>query len=149
LLIPLGFIGAFWVVEGTTLMPFFAVGVNYSPTGDNFQGEATSSFYATTGAYPPSQGSDPAANSGLVGFFYVFITIISVAYLVCALRVNVTLVIGLVILILDFSLIAGINFQAALGNLDIAARLQTVSGLISRVPYKHASLIHFTREPGY
>jgi uncharacterized protein len=51
LLIPLGFAGAFWVVEGTTLMPFFAVGVNYSPTGDNFQGEATSSFYATTGVY--------------------------------------------------------------------------------------------------
>jgi hypothetical protein len=61
-------------------------------------------------------------------------------YLVCALRTNITLVVGLVILILDFSLIAGINFQVALGNFDIAARLQTVSGLRTIVPYKHAEL---------
>lgn len=57
-LISLRFTGAFWVVEGTSLMPFFAVGVNYSPTGDSLQGEATSSFYATTGAHPLPQSSD-------------------------------------------------------------------------------------------
>jgi succinate-acetate transporter protein len=87
----------------------------------------------------PQKVPAAAADNRLIGFFYVFITIISVVYLVCALRVNITLVIGLVLLILDFSLIAGINFQAALGNLDIAARLQTVSTLRSRTSYKHAS----------
>lgn len=90
-----------------------------------------------------------AADNELVGFFYVFITILSAVYLVCALRTNITLVIGLIILILDFSLIAGINFQVALGNLDIAARLQTVSSLGPRIAHKPAMLIHFIREPEY
>jgi hypothetical protein len=43
--------GTFWLVNGTSQMPFFAVGRNYSPTGGSLEGETTPMFYATVGKY--------------------------------------------------------------------------------------------------
>jgi hypothetical protein len=43
--------GTFWLVYGTSLMPFFATGANYSSTGNSFEGQHTSEFYATIGKY--------------------------------------------------------------------------------------------------
>lgn len=41
--------GTFWLVHGCSMIPWFGVGVNYSPTGDNLEGQATPEFFATTG----------------------------------------------------------------------------------------------------
>lgn len=41
--------GTFWIVQGTTQMPFFGVGTNYSPTGNTLQGAQTPEFDATIG----------------------------------------------------------------------------------------------------
>ena len=43
--------GTFWIVAGTQLMPFFAVGAQYSPTGNSFEGMATPSYFATVGMF--------------------------------------------------------------------------------------------------
>ncbi|KMP09712.1 hypothetical protein CIRG_08945 [Coccidioides immitis RMSCC 2394] len=40
--------GMFWLVQGTNLIPFFAVGSTYSPTGNPLEGQKTASFNATT-----------------------------------------------------------------------------------------------------
>jgi len=42
--------GTFWIVAGTQLIPWFAVGDEYStPMGQTFAGMATPSYYATFG----------------------------------------------------------------------------------------------------
>lgn len=52
--------GTFWIVAGTELMPFFAVGAQYSSTGNSFEGAMTSGYLATVGK---SQG--PVLESGI------------------------------------------------------------------------------------
>lgn len=46
--------GTFWIVQGTSQMPFFAVGTNYSPTGNTLEGMQTPEYSATVGSYHPS-----------------------------------------------------------------------------------------------
>ena len=46
--------GTFWLVQGTSLMPFFAVGTNYSPTGNTLEGIETPEYNATVGESTPS-----------------------------------------------------------------------------------------------
>jgi len=42
--------GTFWIVAGTQLIPWFAVGAEYSdPVGQTFAGTVTPSYYATFG----------------------------------------------------------------------------------------------------
>lgn len=41
--------GTFWLVQGTSLMPFFAVGTMYSPTGNTLEGMQTPEYSATIG----------------------------------------------------------------------------------------------------
>ena len=41
--------GTFWIVAGTQLIPSFAVGAQYSPTGNSLEGMTTSSYFATVG----------------------------------------------------------------------------------------------------
>lgn len=43
------FIGTFWLVQGTSLMPFFAVGTMYSPEGNTLKGMETAAYSATVG----------------------------------------------------------------------------------------------------
>ena len=49
--------GTFWIVQGTSNMPFFAVGTNYSPTGNSLEGMQTPEYSATVGSLQstPSQ----------------------------------------------------------------------------------------------
>lgn len=52
--------GTFWIVQGTTQMPFFAVGTNYSSTGNTLEGVQTPEFDATIGKFyfsPSCQGN--------------------------------------------------------------------------------------------
>ncbi|GKZ24676.1 hypothetical protein AbraIFM66951_011947 [Aspergillus brasiliensis] len=41
--------GAFWLAYGASLMPFFAVGARYSPTGNGLEGMETAEYHATAG----------------------------------------------------------------------------------------------------
>ena len=41
--------GTFWLVHGTSMIPWFGVGANYSPTGNALEGEAMPEFFATNG----------------------------------------------------------------------------------------------------
>lgn len=43
-------LGTFWIVQGTSLIPWFGVGTNYSPTGNSLEGMKTPEFAATTGS---------------------------------------------------------------------------------------------------
>ena len=41
--------GTFWVVAGTQLVPWFGVGLQYSPSGSSLQGMTEPGYYATFG----------------------------------------------------------------------------------------------------
>jgi succinate-acetate transporter protein len=43
--------GTFWVVAGTQLVPWFGVGLQYSPNGSNLQGMTEPAYYATFGTF--------------------------------------------------------------------------------------------------
>lgn len=46
--------GTFWIVQGGGQMPFFATGMNYSPTGNSFEGMQTEAYAATIGTSLPN-----------------------------------------------------------------------------------------------
>ncbi|KAI9375061.1 GPR1/FUN34/yaaH family-domain-containing protein [Aspergillus egyptiacus] len=102
--------GTFWIVQGTTQIPFFATGRNYSPTGDILEGQHTASYAATT------------------GFYFVSLAILTFIYLICSIRTNVCLFSALFLLVITFSLIAGSFFQLANGAHELADRLLVVGG---------------------
>lgn len=41
--------GTFWIVQGTTLMPFFATGIHFSSTGNFLEGQQTPMYNASIG----------------------------------------------------------------------------------------------------
>ncbi|KEF63780.1 uncharacterized protein A1O9_01758, partial [Exophiala aquamarina CBS 119918] len=90
------------------MIPWFGVGVNCSPIGDTLEGQATPEFLATT------------------GFFFVFLGLVSLIYLVGALRTNLCFVTGLIILVLDVGFFTGIYFNFALGHVSAAAHCQKI-----------------------
>jgi hypothetical protein len=119
--------GSFWLVNGTSLMPFFGVGTNYSPSGNSLEGQATPMFYSTVG------GSSSnlilvvvTTNHKIKAFFYVFLGVVSFIYTICALRTNMCLLIGLIILDIDVGFFCGVYFNLAMGNKTLAAKLQIV-----------------------
>ena len=100
--------GAFWLVQGATLQPFFGVGAAYSPTGNTLEGATTPEYYAT------------------VAFYLVFLAVLTAMFVVCAIRTNVVLLAALVFLVVAFGCVAGTYFQLAEGNVALAGRLQIV-----------------------
>lgn len=101
-------IGTFWIVQGTSNMPFYAVGTNYSPTGNSLEGIQTPEYNAT------------------VGLYYVILSVLTFVYLICSIRTNICLFSALFLLVITFALTAATFFQVALGNAENAARLQLV-----------------------
>ncbi|KAJ5459137.1 hypothetical protein N7530_011081 [Penicillium desertorum] len=102
--------GTFWLVQGTSIMPFFAVGTMYSPDGNTLEGMETAEYSAT------------------VGFYYVTLALLTFVYMICSIRTNVCLFLALFLLVITFGLFAGTYFQTALGNLVLAAKLQKAAG---------------------
>ncbi|KAL2833592.1 GPR1/FUN34/yaaH family-domain-containing protein [Aspergillus pseudoustus] len=102
--------GTFWLVQGATLMPFFATGTNYSPTGNSLEGQQTESYAAS------------------VAFYYVFLALLTFIYLICSIRTNICLFTALFLLVITFSLTAGSFFQLANGEAELAHRLQVAGG---------------------
>ncbi|KAH8702205.1 plasma membrane ammonium transporter [Talaromyces proteolyticus] len=102
--------GAFWLAQGASLMPFFAVGINYTSTGDNLLGKETTGYNATTGLY------------------YVTLALITFVYLICSIRTNICLFLALFFLVLTYSLYAAVYFYNALGDFGFAGKLEIVAG---------------------
>ncbi|KNG89265.1 hypothetical protein ANOM_001614 [Aspergillus nomiae NRRL 13137] len=107
--------GSFWLVNGASLMPFFGVGTNYSPTGNSLEGQTTPMFYST------------------VAFFYVFLGVLTFIYTICALRTNLCLLVGLFMLVIDVGFFCGVYFHLALGHDALAAKLQIAAGALTFV----------------
>ncbi|KAJ5145469.1 uncharacterized protein N7515_000033 [Penicillium bovifimosum] len=102
--------GTFWLVQGTSLIPFFAVGAMYSPDGNTLEGIKTAEYNST------------------LAFYYVTLSLLTFVYMICSLRTNICLFSALLLLTITFALFAGTFFQTALGNLALAARLQKAAG---------------------
>ncbi|CAI7667347.1 unnamed protein product [Penicillium pancosmium] len=91
-------------------MPFYAVGTNYSPTGNSLEGIQTPEYNAT------------------VGLYYVILSVLTFVYLICSIRTNICLFSALFLLVITFALTAATFFQVALGNAENAAKLQLAAG---------------------
>ncbi|GFG18160.1 protein alcS [Aspergillus udagawae] len=102
--------GTFWIVQGTTLMPFFATGTHYSSTGNFLEGQQTPMYNAS------------------IAFYFVALTVITFIYLICSIRTNVCLFSALFLLNITFGLFAGAFFSISVGNLHLAEKLQITGG---------------------
>ncbi|RFU26377.1 hypothetical protein B7463_g9972, partial [Scytalidium lignicola] len=114
--------GAFYFSWAATLMPFFNAYGFYAMPG-------------STGQPMHPAGWDTVGFNSTMGFFFLFMDILCVVYLICALRTNLVFVFVLFTLIVGFGLIVGEYFQKsnAYGNEDPAAlelvnRLEVAAG---------------------
>lgn len=120
--------GTFWIVQGTTQIPWYGVGTNYSTTGNTLEGMQTPEFAATTGSftsYFPFHHDQCLTN--YPGLYYAVLAILTFVYLICSIRTNVCLFLALFLLVITFALTAATFFQSSVGNLAHAATLQKVS----------------------
>ncbi|RDH31268.1 GPR1/FUN34/yaaH family-domain-containing protein [Aspergillus welwitschiae] len=102
--------GAFWLAHGASLMPFFAVGAQYSSTGDSLGGMETAGFHATAGLY------------------YVTLSVVTFVFLICSIRTNVCLFLALLFLTVAYNLYAAVYFTTALGQQALAAKVEMAAG---------------------
>lgn len=109
--------GAFWLSFAATLQPFYYAYGSYSTTGMEADGIKTVGFTAS------------------FGFFLVFMGVLCLIYLICALRTNVVFVVIFLTLVLAFGLLAGAYWHnaIAIGTGDassaaLAGRLQIAAG---------------------
>lgn len=121
--------GTFWIVQGTSNMPFFAVGTNYSPTGNSLEGMQTPEYSATVGSLQSTAShSEKIKTNVAIGLYYAILAVLTFVYLICSLRTNVCLFLALFLLVITFALTAATFFQTALGNAVHAAKLQKAAG---------------------
>ncbi|KAJ5203382.1 plasma membrane ammonium transporter [Penicillium cf. viridicatum] len=102
--------GAFWLAQGASLMPFFAVGAQYSPTGDAFEGVETTGYHATAGLY------------------YIILAVVTLVYLICSLRTNVCLFLALFFLVVAYCLYGAVHFYLAIGEGAFASKMEMAAG---------------------
>ncbi|KAK5019084.1 GPR1/FUN34/yaaH family-domain-containing protein [Cryomyces antarcticus] len=102
--------GAFWLVQGCTLIPWFGVGANYSPTGNTLEGSATPEFYAT------------------FAFYLLFMGVVTFCFMICAIRTNIVLFMVLLILVIAFGCLSGAYWQFAEGNVVEGGKLVVAGG---------------------
>ncbi|KAL4954124.1 GPR1/FUN34/yaaH family-domain-containing protein [Aspergillus filifer] len=102
--------GTFWLAQGGGLMPFFASGLNYSSTGNSFEGQQTEAYAAT------------------IAYYYLFLGLLTFLYLICSIRTNLCLFSALFLLVITFALIAASFFQKANGAVELAEKLQVAGG---------------------
>jgi len=106
-----GSYGAFWLSNASTLTPAFNVYGAYSP-------DPTA----------PYEGLDSPVFFASFGFFLLFMGLLSLIFLICALRTNICFVIIFVTLVAAFGLLAGEYWYLAEGDVATAAHLQTAGG---------------------
>ncbi|EFX04936.1 gpr1-like plasma membrane protein [Grosmannia clavigera kw1407] len=106
--------GAFFLTFGATLTPSFAAFSTYAVAGD-----------------PTSTGLETKGFNASFGYFMLFMGLLCVVYLICALRVNICFVMIFFTLILTFSFLTGAYFVLAMnytGNAVLSAKLLKAAG---------------------
>ncbi|KAL8874036.1 MAG: hypothetical protein Q9174_000576 [Haloplaca sp. 1 TL-2023] len=103
--------GGYWFTEGSTLTPAFnAYGAYASDPAIPSEGIASPGFQAT------------------FGFFLLFMGVLSLMYLICALRTNIVFVTIFFGLFMCFVILTGAYWHNAVGNAAMASKLQVASG---------------------
>ncbi|KAL2831541.1 GPR1/FUN34/yaaH family-domain-containing protein [Aspergillus cavernicola] len=118
--------GTFWLVEGASMIPWFATGANYSTTGNSLEGQQTAEYSAT------------------IAFYYLFLSLLTFFYLICSIRTNICLFTALFLLVITFAIFSASYFQLANGAEELAHRLQIVGGAFNFalcVPIWHIFLV--------
>ncbi|MCJ1260312.1 hypothetical protein MMC22_000172 [Lobaria immixta] len=100
--------GGFWFTLGSTLTPGFNAFSTYD--GDNIGGLQSPGFHAA------------------FGFFLLFMGLLSLIYLICALRTNLVFVAIFLGLFMTFVLLASSYWHHAIGHHDLGGKLQVASG---------------------
>lgn len=126
--------GAFWLAQGASLMPFFAVGAKYSSTGNSLEGVETAGYHATAGKYRTKANRPEVFLMPRKGLYYVVLAIVTFVYLICSIRTNVCLFLALLFLVVAYNLYAAVHFYTALGNGALATKLEMVCDEISDSP---------------
>ncbi|KAL8769710.1 MAG: hypothetical protein Q9209_004326 [Squamulea sp. 1 TL-2023] len=103
--------GGFWFTLGSTLTPSFnAYGAYSSDPSKPYEGLTSAGFHAS------------------YGFFLLFMGLLCLLYLICALRTNVVFVTIFFGLFFTFVLLTGSYWQLAIGHAAAATNLQIASG---------------------
>ncbi|KAM0801754.1 GPR1/FUN34/YaaH-class plasma membrane protein-like protein [Usnea florida] len=103
--------GGFWFTLGSTLTPSFnAYGAYAADPNQPTQGLTSPGFHAS------------------FGFFLLFMGLMSLIYLICALRTNIVFVAIFLGLLLTFVVLTGSYWQLARGNIEMSQRLQVAAG---------------------
>lgn len=122
-------LGGFWFTLGSTLTPSFNAFGTYN--GDSYGGGLQSpGFHAAFGSLlvkSPHSTWLTRFFSFLIGFFLLFMGLLSLIYLVCALRTNVVFVAIFLGLFMTFVLLAASYWHHAIGHHDLGGKLQVVS----------------------
>ena len=115
--------GGFWFTLGSTLTPAFNAFNTY--TTDE-HGLLDPEFRASFGELPFEQPSIDLMQKLSVAFFLLFMGVVSLLYLICALRTNIAFVAIFLGLFMTFVLLVGAYWQYAIGHAAIALSLQKV-----------------------
>lgn len=102
--------GAFWLSFGGTLQPFYNAYGAYSTTGVAADGLQTEGFNAS------------------FAFFQLWMGVLCLVYLICALRTNMVFCGIFFTLVLAFGFLAGAYWQLAKANAVLAGRLVVGGG---------------------
>lgn len=116
--------GGFWFTLGSTLTPAFNAFNTYSTDG---HGLLDPDFHASFGEFCSKLSRDRSDANLSVAFFLLFMGLMSLLYLICALRTNITFVAIFFGLFMTFVLLVGAYWQYAVGHTAIALSLQKVS----------------------
>lgn len=110
-----GTFGAFWLSFGATLQPFYNAYGAYSTTGVAADGLA-----------------EPAFNASFA-FFQLFMGVLCLIYMICALRTNIVFFLIFFFLVPAFACLAGAYWHVALGNVETATTLQVAAGALTLI----------------
>lgn len=95
---------AFWYIYATTLTPFYNAQAAYA--------------------------KDPLQFYSSFAFFLVFMGLMCLIYLICALRTNLVFLVIFFTLVIAFGLLAGAFWQLANGATQMSTNLQTAGGAV-------------------
>lgn len=106
--------GAFWLTYGATVTPYFNASGAYMPATSTATATAKNPTFEATYAY-----------------FLLYMGLLCLVYLICALRTNMVFVGIFLFLVLSFTTLAGAFWQTANGDAVLALRLQKTSGAMA------------------
>lgn len=110
-----GTFGAFWITFAMTLQPFYNAYGAYSTTSNPAEGLTTVGFNAS------------------LAFFMLYMGLLCLVFMICALRTNVVFFLIFTFLVPAFACLAGAYWQLAQGNAVLAVKLQLVAGALTFV----------------